>query len=834
MTRGGKNRRKSLGKNLRGTGLSSPRAEARPSSGQAARVRWITGIALLLSLTFIFLFIQTDSLPSKGLSVGDVVRRDIKAGEDFLVEDEASTTKIRREAERAVRDVYDLDSGLARGMAEQVRAAFLSVRKAYESAEAERKSAPPFVGPRLRREGSPAREGSGFEEGLKDTQAFLAAEGAFYRALGLEPEATLVAALREQKYGLQIGEEVARLLEQAAAPGIVSNKELLLAQAGKGIQIREVGSTEEVVVEDVEQYPDASEALQNLEALATRLRIGDSLDERRLSVLLTSHLIQPNLTLNKQATEERRREAREEAKPVYFQIKKGEMIVREGARITPEHRVKLRGLAALQETRGILASGIGVALLMALFLALTWIYLSWFKTKLIRSTSMVILLAVLLLGTVLLISVFIQLGNILSEGSDVIEATSYYYAVPFAVAAMLAAILVDLEVALLFSALTAFLAGLLIPAPGISYALMALVGGLVASFRVNQYHHRSSILITGLFIGLANVAVLIPLHLMEGGLTIPRGLLDLLMGIAGGGVVAILVSAFLPFLESLFKVTSDIKLLELADLNHPILRQLVVQAPGTYHHSVIVGNLAEEAAERTGANSLLARVSAYYHDIGKIRKPEYFIENQSGPENKHDRLAPRMSSLILISHVKDGIELARKYHLPEKIIDFIPQHHGTSLIPYFYNKAKEREVPGHETVEEEDFRYPGPKPQIRETAIVLLADMVEAASRTLTDPHPARIRSMVKGTINRVFAEGQLEECDLTLRDLNLIAEAFVRILTGIFHHRVEYPGQRKAWGQEKPEDVDSADRSTKEDSRRLGLDRREGTTALRDLGLSG
>jgi hypothetical protein len=341
-------------------------------------------------------------------------------------------------------------------------------------------------------------------------------------------------------------------------------------------------------------------------------------------------------------------------------------------------------------------------------------------------------------------------------------------------------------------------------------------------------------LLTGFFIGLVSVAVLIPLRLIEGDLTIPRGLFDLLMGIAGGGVVAILVSAFLPFLESLFKVTSDIKLLELADLNHPILRQLVVQAPGTYHHSVIVGNLAEEAADRIGANSLLARVSAYYHDIGKIRKPEYFIENQSGPENKHDRLAPRMSSLILISHVKDGIELARKYHLPEKIIDFIPQHHGTSLIPYFHNKAKEREVPGHETVEEEDFRYPGPKPQIRETAIVLLADMVEAASRTLTDPHPSRIRSMVKGTINRVFAEGQLEECDLTLRDLNLIAEAFVRILTGIFHHRVEYPGQRKAWGQEEPEDADSADRSTKKDNRRLGLDRREGTTALGDLGLSG
>ncbi|MEE8110664.1 MAG: HDIG domain-containing metalloprotein, partial [bacterium] len=364
----------------------------------------------------------------------------------------------------------------------------------------------------------------------------------------------------------------------------------------------------------------------------------------------------------------------------------------------------------------------------------------------------------------------------------------------------------------------------------------ALVGGLVASLRVNHYRRRSSILWTGFLVGLGSVAVIVSLHLIEGSLFSTDGWFAVLMGITGGVIAGIVVSAGLPLLESMFNITSDIKLLELGDLDHPLLRQLVMRAPGSYHHSVVVSGLAEEAAEKIGANPLLVRVAAYYHDIGKIRKPEYFIENQSGPENKHDRLAPRMSALILISHVKDGIELARKYKLPEQLIEFIPQHHGTSLISYFYNKAKEMEVTSQQTVNEDDFRYPGPKPQSRETGILLLADAVEAATRALDDPTPARIQNIGRTIVARIFAEGQLDDCELTLRDLNLITRAFVQILMGIFHHRIVYP-QVKQHGQLELEahlDVDISDGQTRDGQDRPAVAREKSPEAVRNSGLSG
>jgi hypothetical protein len=263
---------------------------------------------------------------------------------------------------------------------------------------------------------------------------------------------------------------------------------------------------------------------------------------------------------------------------------------------------------------------------------------------------------------------------------------------------------------------------------------------------------------------------------------------EALFGLLGGLLAAVVVSAVLPLLESIFKFTTDIKLLELASLNHPLLRQLVVHAPGTYHHSMLVGTLAETGAEAIAANALLARVASYYHDIGKMLTPEYFVENQMGRENKHDRLSPSMSALIITAHVKDGIKLAKEYKLPQRIIDIIPQHHGTNLITYFYNKAKELEDPTVQQVQEADYRYPGPKPQTREAAIVMLADKVEASSRVLSEPTPQRIKSLVQRVVNSVFMDGQLDECDLTLRDLQKINDAFVRTLIAIYHHRIEYP----------------------------------------------
>jgi putative nucleotidyltransferase with HDIG domain len=240
-----------------------------------------------------------------------------------------------------------------------------------------------------------------------------------------------------------------------------------------------------------------------------------------------------------------------------------------------------------------------------------------------------------------------------------------------------------------------------------------------------------------------------------------------------------------PFFEYVFKVVTSISLLELSDFNRPLLRRLILEAPGTYQHSLVVANLSESAAETVGANSLLARVGAYYHDIGKMAKPEYFVENLVNYKDVHKNLKPSMSKIIIFNHVKDGLELAAKYRLNPKIVDFISQHHGRSLVYYFYQRAKELEP---EAEHEEEYRYPGPKPQTKETAIVSLADSVEALSRTLDEPTPARIEEMVKDVVKKRFMEGELDESNLTLKDLEQITQSFIRILNAIFHTRINYP----------------------------------------------
>jgi len=314
---------------------------------------------------------------------------------------------------------------------------------------------------------------------------------------------------------------------------------------------------------------------------------------------------------------------------------------------------------------------------------------------------------------------------------------------------------------------------------------MSVVGGIVAIFAVRNVRRRSQLIAAGFSIGLANMTYFIGIGLGN-DLDFHTYMIEALIGLGNGIISAIIVTGVLPIFESAFKIITDISLLEFSDLNHPILKEMVIKAPGTYHHSLVVGNLAEAACEAIGANSLLARVSAYFHDIGKIEKAEYFSENQSSADSLHDKLTPTMSSLIITNHVKNGVEFAQRYGLNEKIIDVIKQHHGTGLVFYFFKRALENTR--EEDVVEQGFRYPGPKPQTKEAACVLLADSVEAASRTLDDPTPASIKGLVRKIINNKFIDGQLDECDLTLKDLEKIAEIFTHILTGIYHSRVEYP----------------------------------------------
>jgi putative nucleotidyltransferase with HDIG domain len=332
-----------------------------------------------------------------------------------------------------------------------------------------------------------------------------------------------------------------------------------------------------------------------------------------------------------------------------------------------------------------------------------------------------------------------------------------------------------------------------------------------------------------------NAVLALAVEMIYGSLYSLEALIAATCGLFGGLLSGVIATGILPLVEMSFGFTTDIKLLELGNLDQPLLRELMVRAPGTYHHSVIISNMVEATAKAVQANPLLAKVSAYYHDIGKMKKPLYFVENQTGSENKHERLAPSMSSLILISHVKDGAELAKKHKLGREIIDIIQQHHGSSLISFFYQKAKDRMGSrGSKSTEikDEDFRYPGPKPQTKEAGLVMLADMVEAAARSLVDPTPARIQGMVQKIINKAFSDGQLDECELTLKDLHEIAKSFNKTLSGIFHHRIEYPEVVERTPK-KARNGNTNHAATEDSGDKKSEDKAETEKGLRRLGLS-
>lgn len=408
-----------------------------------------------------------------------------------------------------------------------------------------------------------------------------------------------------------------------------------------------------------------------------------------------------------------------------------------------------------------------------------------YKPAYVKKHLMIVLLGLLLVGTLLTGRLFAYLLVNLSKGLEYQALDSALYGIPIPAGAMLVSLLFDFHTAIIFSFIVSILTGLWLQ--DASFTVYAFVGSIIAAFSVMRCKKRSEILKGGGYIIVASVVTVIIILLFRGELFTLKAPPAILFSALCGISVAAIVSLVLPVIEHLFKVTTDISLLELLDLNQPLMKNLMVTAPGTYHHSVIVGNLAESAAEIVGANPLLARVSAYYHDIGKIKMPDYFVENQSSGISKHDKLTPHMSSMIITNHVKEGLELAREYKLPEPVIDIIEQHHGTMLISYFFQKAKDSVGNGQPA--EEDYRYHGPKPQTRVAALVMMADSVEAASRVLTDPTPSRIASLVDRIINHIFLEGQLDECELTLKDIHEIKKRFTYILTGIFHRRVDYPG---------------------------------------------
>lgn len=358
------------------------------------------------------------------------------------------------------------------------------------------------------------------------------------------------------------------------------------------------------------------------------------------------------------------------------------------------------------------------------------------------------------------------------------------FLIPFCLMPMLATVLFNnLEVSLLLSITSAIAISPMISGNNLYFGILFLASGILSSILVYGARRRMAVIRAGFIVGLAQALLLLLADRFN--IFYPERYVYLFLNGLTSGIIVI---GILPLFEYLFKTVTNISLLELTDFNHPLLQKMILEAPGTYHHSLVVGNLSEAACQAVGANALLSRVGAYYHDIGKLEKPEYFSENQDLDRSKHDTLSPTMSKLIIMNHVKNGVDLAKKYKINPRLIDFITQHHGDSLVYYFYRRALEGVADDKGVVQEEGFRYPGPKPNTKETAIVLLADSVEAATRAVRDPNPAKIEEMVHKIINNKFIDGQLDECELTLKDLEKISKVFIRILSGIYHSRVTYP----------------------------------------------
>jgi len=504
--------------------------------------------------------------------------------------------------------------------------------------------------------------------------------------------------------------------------------------------------------------------------------------------------IRPNIIFQSEETERLKQIARDEVPRTIGFVLENERIINRHERITEDAKLRLDSFRRAKSERGstinIWLQYVGKALHVSIVLLLYTVYFFLFRKNVFNDNAKLALIAL-----IILIQVFFAF---LTLNINVDAPVEYLIFVP--AAAMLLTIMFDSRLAFYGTVTIALLVGGI---HGNDYRVMlaSVIGGALAAYTVRDIKHRTQIFRSMLFIFLGYTLTIIALGL-ERFETPMAMLFEVTFAGANALFSPILTFGLLIFFERAWKITTDLTLLELSDFNHPLLKELSQKAPGTFHHSLVMGSLAETAAEVIQANTILARVGAYYHDVGKTLKPEYFIENQMGFKNRHDKLTPRMSALILISHVKDGYELGKKSKLPKEILQFIPMHHGTTLISYFYNKALERKT-DKDVINENDYRYPGPKPQTKETGIVMLADAVEAATRSIEEPSITKLKATIDGIIKARFEEGELDECELTFKDLNFIREAFFKVLIGIHHPRIKYPGQDEKMAEAAKKEVE-------------------------------
>jgi cyclic-di-AMP phosphodiesterase PgpH len=561
----------------------------------------------------------------------------------------------------------------------------------------------------------------------------------------------------------------------------------------------QVGSSVIVVRHRNSETPVPLEQVLTLQDIANQLDLaalsilkGDTTTAQILSSAVASQVL-PNLSYNRSQTQREINAAIDLVPRTVGFVKENERIIGKHDRITEDIKLKLDSLErALQERTG--ASDLflqigGKFLMMLVILGLLSIYLFLFRKKIFYNNKMLLLIAV----------IFIFEGLLMYFAFTAQTTLPVQYLVLVPVASMILTIVFDSRVAFQSTVAIALMVGAM-KGNDFGAAFTALSAGALAVYTVRDIKNRTQIFRSLVFIFLGYAVATLAVSFQRGE-DAPTILADFSLIAVNSVLSPIITFGLLIFFEKVFSIATDLTLLELSDFNQPLLRELSQKAPGTFHHSIIVGTLAEKAAEAVGANSILARVGAYYHDIGKTLKPEYFIENtMESNKSKHDWLPPDISVQMVMSHVTDGIELGRKYHLPQRILDFIPMHHGTTLVAYFYGKALKRPFATGD-VSEGDYRYEGPRPRSKETAIVMLADSVEAATRSLQEKSMANIVSMIDTIVKSRYEEGQLDETNLTFGDLTRIKENFLAVLSGIYHKRIEYPAQKSAPPDDRPQE---------------------------------
>jgi cyclic-di-AMP phosphodiesterase PgpH len=728
-----------------------------------SEVRWLDlfvggGAAFLISA--LLLDFRYQAVPH--YKVGEIAQQDLRAIQDVTFEDRAATESKRRAAWIGTAALYDLDTSLMQRRQSELSKAFDTARRLLEN----RKIAP-------KGEMDRAIE----HEIVRDLQ----------REAGQIFPPDVIRVLLKHRFNPDLEDQMIKVLDTVLRTGVVANRAQFLSDQRTGVVVRPSNSMEQPLSE--------AYIARDLVAARDYLRqfrqdfSGLSVRERGTVLDFLETLLVPNLVLNEQETKKRRETAVAQVVPVEMEIRKGKTIFRTGDEITSNTVSQLTALKNLQRPRSLIKQFFGFFFFVVTFVYALWRYFVHYQSRHRKIRNHVLLILVILVTALGVTRLMTALADVLS-GRLGVEAFRdpliLYYAIPFAFAAVLVTLLVDTNVGFLVSIALSILTGLFYG--DIYLGTYVMVGGLAGIYSSRQYKERAAVLKAGLTIGIVNALGLLGIGLLrQAPLTTSTAFFKISIALLSGLLASALASMLLPALESLFKITTDIRLLELSNLNAPILRRLSVEAPGTYHHSLMVGTLAEAAAEATGANPLLVRVAAYYHDLGKMLKPEYFVENQVFGINKHETLSPSMSCLIIASHVKDGLELAKEIGLSQRIRDMIPQHHGTRIMTYFYQKAKEASK--NQEVNEADFRYPGPKPQTKEAAIMMMSDSVEAASRTLSNPPPAQVQGMINRVVDAIVSDNQFDECDITLRDIRLVKESFFKILTGIYHRRIDYPG---------------------------------------------